>query len=139
MLRCCSSCPALDHVGRFASVRKAFAGMVCGCNDRKHCVAGPDPPRTAGLSIIRPCQHKATQQPAQSGPSQNSCSQERVHVCVYSARWSSTEVNAFAVGGPGLAARKTLAIQRSGATGAGIDSSDSLATARRCRGQPGPL
>ena len=138
MLRCSSSCPALDHVGRFVSVRRAFAGMVCGCNDRKYCVAGPDPPRTAGEhhTYLSTQSHTAT---STIRTVSNSCSQERVHVCVYSARWSSTEVNAFAVGGPGLAARKTLAIQRSGATGAGIDSSDSLATARSCRGQPGPL
>ena len=94
MLRCNSSCPALDHVGRFVSVRRAFAGRSAAGNDRKHCVAGPDPPRTAGLSIIRTCQHKATQQPAQTRTVSNSCSQERVHVCVYSAAWCSTEVDA---------------------------------------------
>ena len=45
--------PGMRSRGPLRERTKSICGMVCGCNDRKHCVAGPDPPRTAGLSIIR--------------------------------------------------------------------------------------
>ena len=54
--------PGMRSRGPLRERTKSICGMVCGCNDRKHCVAGPDPPRTAGLSIIRTCQHKASNQ-----------------------------------------------------------------------------
>mgnify|MGYP004025606363 CR=1 FL=1 len=93
MLRCNSSCPALDHVGRFVSVRRAFAGWSAAVMIGNTVSLAQTRPGRRG-SIIRTCQHKATQQPAQTRTVSNSCSQERVHVCVYSAAWCSTEVDA---------------------------------------------
>lgn len=40
--------PGMRSRGPLRERTKSICGMVCGCNDRKHCVAGPDPPRTAG-------------------------------------------------------------------------------------------
>ena len=93
--------PGIRSRGPLRERTKSICGMVCGCNDRKHCVAGPDPPRTAGLSIIRTCQHKATHQPAQTRTVSNSCSQERVHVCVYSAAMVRNRGRRFAWRSPG--------------------------------------
>ena len=85
--------PGMRSRGPLRERTKSICGMVCGCNDRKHCVAGPDPPRTAGLSIIRTCQHKATRQPA-PGPSQIRAARRGSTYASTPQRWCSTGVDA---------------------------------------------
>ena len=92
--------PGIRSRGPLRERAKSICGMLCGCNDRKHCVAGPDPPRTAGEHHT----YLSTQSHTPASTTRtvsNSCSQERVHVCVYSAAMVRNRGRRFAWRSPG--------------------------------------